>query len=57
MTKLTNPLDADVFIVGKNQRNGYDRARLDPVELHRILSHTRQYLHSELTLIWDEKCH
>lgn len=32
MTKMTNPLDAEVFIVGKNQRNGYDSA---------VISHQR----------------
>lgn len=28
MTDLTDPLSADVFIVGKNQRNGYETNRL-----------------------------
>jgi hypothetical protein len=28
MTKLISPLDAEVFIVGKNQRNGYDSSAL-----------------------------
>ena len=34
ITKLTNPLDADVFIVGKNQRNGYDCRCLGSHERH-----------------------
>lgn len=28
MTTLTNPLDAQVFIVGRNQKNGYSASRL-----------------------------
>lgn len=28
MTDLTDPLSADVFLVGKNQRNGYETSRL-----------------------------
>lgn len=28
MTDLTDPLSADVFVVGKNQRNGYETSRL-----------------------------
>ena len=34
MTNLTNPQEADVFIVGKNQRNGYDCARLGSHDRH-----------------------
>lgn len=28
MTDLTSPHEADVFIVGKNQRNGYEASRV-----------------------------
>ena len=34
MTKLTNPQEAEVFIVGKNQRNGYDCATLGSHQRH-----------------------
>ena len=34
MTKLKNPLAADVFIVGKNQRNGYDCSALGSHKRH-----------------------
>jgi hypothetical protein len=34
MTNLTNPQEVDVFIVGKNQRNGYDCARLGSHDRH-----------------------
>jgi len=34
MTKLIDPQNADVFIVGKNQRNGYDCSKLGTHQRH-----------------------
>ena len=34
MTKLQNPLDANIFVVGKNQRNGYDCKTLGSHQRH-----------------------
>ena len=52
MTNLTNPLEADVFIVGKNQRNGYDCARLGSHDRHLDALFNRN--HQTCRQIYDE---